>query len=206
MPDFDLNEVLKGDPKAVHAFVLEYSPLFCQVVRSILVGQNWGNRQEDLVQDIFLALIEDKEEPYKALRAWRPDGGSPLKVYLWRFARYRVLDRLRTRGFGGKGTTLLPAEELGRLAECDPNALFIDALREECTAVIQLAKQVLSESDQRFFVEAFMEDRETAELARTWQKSEGAIHQQRTRVRQAVTDAFHRSLLDSKSKSKNKKP
>lgn len=198
MATFDLQELLSGNRRAAESFVLEYSPMFCKIVQNILGGPTWGNRQEDLVQDIFLALFEDEKTPCKALRAWRADGGSTLRTFLWRFAQFRSYDRLRNRGFGNKNTQLVPPDELGRLANTTPESMLSSDSRQDCAALIQVACQVLSDIDQRFFEEAFINDCAVSEMAQRWETTEGAIHQRRTRVCRAVVQAFYQATLEQK--------
>lgn len=196
MSELDLGRLLSGDAAVLRAFVLEYAPVFRAVVQRALAGQTWGDREEDLVQDIFLALLETD---FKALRMWRADGGCALKTFLCRFAIYRTLDRLRGQVYGGRMRLLEPLV-LARLAGADPLSLSQQESRDALESLLLVAKDTLGDAELRFFIASYIEGKSVPELAAELSTTEQAIHQRRSRVRHSVLQAFHTHLLDGKKR------
>lgn len=192
--ELDLGALLRGNAAVLRAFVIEYSPIFRAVVRRALSGQKWGDREEDLVQDIFLALLESN---FKALRMWRADGGCTLKTFLCRFAVYRTVDRLRGQVYGGR-LRLLEPSVLARLAGADPMSLSQQESRDALESLLLVAEKTLGDGELRFFIASYIEGRPVSELAAEFDTTEQAIHQRRSRVRHSVLLAFHQHLIDGK--------
>ena len=95
-----LDAALAGDAALVRELVAALAPVVhARVGRTLLRRRSRGGSDlraalEDLVQDTFLALLQDGG---KLLRAWNPERGLSLDSFVGLVAEQRVLATLRSR-------------------------------------------------------------------------------------------------------------
>lgn len=188
--DIDIAGVLAGLPQAIHHFVLVYTPIFRAVVLRLNLREH---DSECLVQDIWLALVQNKFRP---LALYSAEGGASLKTYLSRFAYYRIFDRLRKKNAPMCHAYPRTDEDLARLAQREHYGNNLQESRDLWASLIREAERALSPSEIKFFIESFIEERSVAELAASLKTSEEAIHTRRARVRKEMLGLLTTLLLD----------
>ena len=98
-----LRRAIDGNPDALVLILEKAIPILRGCIRNALA--DWGRSnpalEDDILQDLQLALLEDERE---VLRAFRPEKAT-LRAYLCWWANFRARDKLRSRGYG------LPGEE-----------------------------------------------------------------------------------------------
>jgi RNA polymerase sigma factor (sigma-70 family) len=98
MSEIDLSAVIRAEPAAVRSFIRSYGPIFRALFWRRVVGP-WRGGEEDVIQDIFVALFAQN---CRALRAWDPQKGRSLKGFLTWFAEKRIADWLRQQKRRGR--------------------------------------------------------------------------------------------------------
>lgn len=190
--DLEISPILRGDPAAVRRFVTVYTPVFRAIARRIVKGGSDEARIEDLIQDVWVAIIESK---YRPLALYVPERGRALKGYLSQFAYFRILDRLRHDRATTKNTNLMPPEDLARVISSEDYGLSQQDARDTWAAIARFAPTVLSDADLKFFKESFMDERPVPELAESLGVSAAAIHTRRGRVRKVMVELLYKRIL-----------
>jgi RNA polymerase sigma factor (sigma-70 family) len=190
--DLDIQRILNGDKKLLRSFVEVYTPIFRTVVRRIVKGTKDEARIEDLTQDVWVALIETSFRP---LAQYSRERGRSLKVFLSKFAYFRILDRLRHERATTKNISLVPPDELARIVLSDSHGRDQQDARDIWASLARSAASVMSEADLKFFMDSFMEDRPVPELAESLGVSAAAIHTRRGRVRKVMVELLYKRIL-----------
>lgn len=176
MNDQDLRAAIAGDPRAVRAFVQEYGPLLRALIRQMVVGA-WLEREEDLLQELLLALFSDGA---RVLRTWDPTKGRSLKSFIWLFGRHRTIDWLRRQRRTQREQPMEDralVQKIHEATEDEPEAPYwLDPL-------LSAFRSEFSKEDQRLVEMLFLEERPVREVATTLEMSEDAVYQRRHRIK-----------------------
>lgn len=186
-----VDRVLSGERAAVAEFVSAVTPILRRSLGSYLLrqrgraaGRDVRQEIDDLVQQVYLALFDHEG---RALRAWRPDGGRSLEVFLARFGVFQASSILRT----GKLSpwTESPTEsqdllELDALQALDPLAGLDE--RRLVSRLRQRLEAELSAADLQLFQALYVEDREVDAICQELGINEPALYQRKRRLRQRV--------------------
>lgn len=176
---FDLEAVLRGEPRAVRAFVHGFAPVLLRVIRRTLPWARDRQWEEDLLQELFLRLFRDN---CRALRAWDPRLGRSLRAFLCVFACQRVIDQARAER--RRAPELLVDDE-GILRAMDAAALqaWDASPREE---LLLRLLQRCGEQELRLFQLSFLLGMTTAEVATELKMTTAAVYQRRHRLRRRL--------------------
>lgn len=186
-----VERVLAGEHAAVTEFVTTVTPILRRALAGYLVrqrgralGRNVRQEVDDLVQQVYLALFEHDG---RALRAWRPDGGRSLEVFVARFALFQAASILRT----GKLSpwTESPMDEADLMGLAALQALDPLAGLDERQLVARLRERLqaeLSAADLHLFHALYVDDRDVDGLCQELGINEPALYQRKRRLRQRV--------------------
>ncbi len=96
-----LRRAIDGNPDALELLLEKAIPILRSRIRNALADWGRGNAdlENDILQDLQLALLEDDRE---VLRAFRPERAT-LRAYLCWWANFRARDKLRDRDYGLPG-------------------------------------------------------------------------------------------------------
>ena len=89
----DIHAILEGDERAWNAFVARYAPLIHTVVRRTLRAHGAWLETTDVVQEIFVRLLEDDARLLRRFDAKR----ASLRTWLSIVTRSRTIDLLRRK-------------------------------------------------------------------------------------------------------------
>lgn len=176
MDDKDLRDAIAGDQRALRVFVQEYGPLLRAMIRQMVVGA-WLEREEDLLQELLLALFADGA---RVLRKWDPTKGRSLKSFIWLFGRHRTIDWLRRQRRTQREQPMEDralTQKVHDATEDEPEAPYwLDPL-------LNAFRSEFSKEDQRLVEMLFLEERSVREVATTLEMSEDAVYQRRHRIK-----------------------
>lgn len=180
-PD-ELQAVIRGEPGPVRAFIREFGPALRAVIRRVLPRVT-SHREEDLLQELMVGLFADRA---RALRAWDPQGGRSLRVFLCVFAQRRIIDQLRR---ANRRDRERPTEEAdlmyfadakgGDLAQAAESPPWLEPL-------LQRFRAEADESDWALVSLCFLEDLDVTEIAQRLNLSTAAVYQRRHRLKQRM--------------------
>ena len=125
----------RGDTEACAALYEQHAPAVFRFLRSRLPGQ--VELAEDLTADVFVAMF-DKLDRYV-------ERGLPITAWLYRIARYRLIDYVRTQ----KRAVMTPLEDAHAVAEPRAESAFGQMLDRQILAPV-LARLT---PDQRHVIE-----------------------------------------------------
>ena len=91
----DIHAILEGDERAWNAFVARYAPLIGTVVRRTLRAHGAWLETTDVVQEIFVRLLEDDARLLRRFDAKR----ASLRTWLSIVTRSRTIDLLRRKQY-----------------------------------------------------------------------------------------------------------
>lgn len=185
---------LAGDADALDALVVELRDpvqwgVGCCLRQRARAARDRDPRQEieDLVQEVFLALLEDDAKP---LRAWRPDGGRSLSRFVEWFAHHQTESILRS---GRRSPWAHEPSDPTLLDESAPEEVTPDVIERTLTSRLTMERLLegLSEragaENMRLFFLLFIEERPTAEIMAATGLSRNALYQRRHRLRVLIT-------------------
>jgi DNA-directed RNA polymerase specialized sigma24 family protein len=175
----DIELLISGDRATNHRFVREIGLCLERVVRRLIARYGVPQHEAgDLLQDLFTDLIE---HDWRAVRAWRPDGGRTLPGFLGVFARLRTIDRLRQRGH----TIPVDDVELYTVAERYVQATSLPVELGICLErIVERLRRTCTADEWRFFERGIVEEAPAEELVREFEVSRDAVFARRTRMRE----------------------
>lgn len=180
MTELDLQAAIRGDRRAVRAFIHEYGPVLRGVIRRMVFG-NWREREDDLLQDLLLGLFRDEG---RVLRMWDPQRGKTLKSFLAQFAQQRTLDWLRRqRRQSREVPTEDPSTAEGAIHP-EP-ALPVEA-PEWVQTLLERFQAECSPAEHRLVEMSYLQDISVREIAAELGLSEEAVYQRRHRIKQRL--------------------
>ncbi len=185
-----LDAALRGDKRALRAFVAATAPVIEARVRRGLArdrGAREGRdvRQEvsDMTQDVFAALFAHDG---RTLRAWEPGRGLSLRNFVGLVAERRVASLLRS---GRTNPWRHVPEELDQLEgaiEPDPGAEPRLASREALELVLDGLRASLSPRGLVLFQRLYVDEEPIAEVAASMGMTVDAIYMWRSRAAKIV--------------------
>lgn len=144
--------------------------------RGTAAGRDLRQEIEDMVQEVFLELLEDDG---KALRRWDPER-LPLVAYVSYIARIRTAEVLRSRRSPWREEPN-PTAELDREAPTE-NPEKETASREELREIYLCLTKGFTEDDSHIFDLLLMQEIPPQKAAEKTGKSVAAIYQWRSRL------------------------
>lgn len=202
-----LARVFRKDPAALREFVeAALAPIQREVASVCYFYMQGGARRHDvaaevrdLTHDILLTLWTDE---FKALRGWDPQGGRSLESYLRHYAKFRVLDKLRTKKQNPFQDDLKETDELDRLS--GQHTAESEIAKKDLFLKLYERIKTLPAEDQEFLRLDRLEELSVQELMRRFKMpSENSVHKRRSRLLtklQAWRDELESSLTDEKVK------
>lgn len=199
-----MTRALRAEPAARAAlFDLLEQRVRHEVVRCVLrhhaTGRDPAQEVDDLEQEVFVALFAADG---RALRAWKPDGGRSLQVFVGWFARHQTLAILRSKrrspwvddptDFSDDERPIAsPATAEARVADHDLLVRILERLHE--TATPRMAQ---------LFHLLYVEDLEVEEVCLATGLERGAVYQWRKRLKRRVAQVAE-EVLGGPSDEKN---
>lgn len=195
LAEFDAAPPHAPSGPAVVALVQYAAPRIHQhVLRVVLTygrGRDVGDLRSTVEEYAQLVLERLFERRAEYLRAWREDGGRTLAGWIVDFAGKRTIDESRRKGRAEWRHQATPAETF----DAAPGGARPDE-SVQASELYRLAREdvlaTLSADRQHLFALLLEQDQSTSELRAATGMTDGAIFQQRRRLRQALTEALRR--------------
>jgi DNA-directed RNA polymerase specialized sigma24 family protein len=154
-------------------------------------GRDARQERRDMVQAVFLSLFESDA---RALRAWRPDRGTPLEAFVSLLAHRQVISILRN------GRTTPWADE-----PTDPDTMDaaagsaqlpeqLAASREHVQLLLDTVREQLSPLGLEIFQRLVIDQEPIDQLAAALSLTPAALYQWRSRLTKQVQEASARIL------------
>ncbi|MEQ9495561.1 MAG: sigma-70 family RNA polymerase sigma factor [Deltaproteobacteria bacterium] len=179
---------LDGDTEAMRQLVSIVRPVIQAEVAWTLrdrapIGRGRDPKQEvqDLVQDVFIALLEKDGH---RLRAWDPQRGRTLASFVKLLARRRVTDALRSRPRSPWTEEPAGLEDIGEGAT--PSHADHVAARIAVQRVVSKLRETMSERSTEIFSALYLEEATVEEVCESHDLSRDALYAWRARFKRSV--------------------
>jgi len=175
---------LGGDGRALTRLVEVLTPVVhARVARTLLCrGRHSANLREevqDLVQDVFLALLVNEK---RELRRWRPERGLSLENFVGLIAQRRTFDYMRSSRRNAWKEEPAPSEDFD-LPVDQPGPDRIVTSKEQLDLLLERLSEKLSPFGLLMFELLFIEDLSTEEAMAATGLSRDAVDAWRSRLR-----------------------
>jgi RNA polymerase sigma-70 factor (ECF subfamily) len=194
-----LEQALAGSQAALSRLVERLTPVIqARVARSLLrAGRGAGPRlrqeMKDLVQQVFLALFEERG---RILASWDPDRGLSLDNFVGLVAERQVISILRSgKRDPWKEDPTLTEEMDAPSAEPDPEEAA--ASREELERLLEALRRTLSPLGWQLFDLLYLQERSVNEVEEATGLSSDAVYAWRSRLRKTARSLIRDGVSES---------
>lgn len=183
-----LATALAGDRSALHEIIDRLMPVIQARVARCLLRWRGGNPAgvrndvEDLVQEVFLSLVD---QDGKSLRAWQAERGLSLENFVGLVAERRTVSILRTDKRNPWRENPTPVEELDTLAP-QPGPDTVTVSRDGLRRLLGRLRGELSPEGWRLFDLLYIQDMSVTEASHATSRSSAAIYVWRGRLKRLV--------------------
>jgi RNA polymerase sigma-70 factor (ECF subfamily) len=185
-----VDAALAGDAAAVRDLVEALTPVVQgRVVRTLLRRRPRGMSDltatvEDLVQDTFVALLQDGA---RMLRTWNPDRGLRLESFVALVAEQRVLATLRSRRKNPFAEELaIDDGDLDAVEEATMSPEARASSREELRDLLDEVRSRLSPMGMELFLSLVVREEAIADVCARTRLSTSAVHAWSSRLKRLV--------------------
>lgn len=165
------DRVARGDAEAFEVLVALYQPRVTRLAHRLL---GWSGEVEDVVQDVFLAVLKHR-------RGYRRN--ATLWTWLTAITLNTCRSHSRRRGFLRKLTSVFVSPRVAAAADAEP-------MQNELAREVQFAVAALPSRDREVVVLFYLEHRTVSEMSRVLNTSANAIdvrlHRARAKLRQSL--------------------
>lgn len=196
-----LDAALGGDSRVLRELVTQLTPVVqARVARTLLrrrsrSGADARTFMEDLVQDTFVALLQDRG---KLLRAWNPERGLRLESFVALVAEQRVLATLRSRRKNPWTDELAVDDgDLDLHAGSDPGPELRALSREALQSLLDEVRARLSPMGLELFMALVVREESVAAVCERTRLSTSAVHAWSSRLRRLVHTLAAGPLADT---------
>jgi len=146
-------------------------------------GRGRDARQElaDMVQEVFLSLIDNDG---RALKAWRPERGRSLKSFVAMVARHQVVSILRSGRRSPWTEDPTPVEDMNLAPEPSPETALHNA--DEARQLMAVLRDELSTRSMMIFEALYIEQKTVEEVCGEFGLSKNALYAWRSRLRRRI--------------------
>jgi RNA polymerase sigma-70 factor (ECF subfamily) len=206
----DLEAALNGDGRTLRRLVDELGPTVEQnVIRGLFRqrtrarGRDVRQEIDDMMQEVFASLFEDHG---RALRAWCPERGLPLKRFVGLLAERQVAAILRS----GRRTPWRHDSLETELIEARPSREPSPAARAEARdfgeAVVERVLEELSPRGIQLFELLFVEERSVEDIVQIVGVSPDVVYAWRSRLLKRSREVVADLEAESTSSVRNGEP
>lgn len=192
-----VERALTGDRAATRALVAALTPVVRARVARVLLrrasaagGRDVGQELDDLTQDVFVALFENRG---RVLQSWSPDGGLSLANFAGLVAERRTASVMRSKRRSPWTDDPTDPVDLGPAAGSAGFERVVDE-RNLLAALLQRLRSELSPKGLQMFELMMIEQRPVAAICEQTGLSSAAVYAWRSRLAKQAR-ALRESLL-----------